>query len=274
MLAFVINLERDCQRLERVMAEADRVGLRLQRFAAVDGLDLDPELSSQFFASGKIPHEPLLAAGEIGCYASHLRILQRLAADEHDDVALVLEDDVHLSDDFVATLEAAIRGAPDWNIIRLSNATKSVVVPVAELPNGRELVSYWTVPNSAAAYLINRDGAAKFLKAYSKRTLPIDEDFRRPWRSDLTTYGVLPPPVRSGLYRSTITRMGRPFGIPARKRFAHATPARDLIASWVYRLRAFGPIGFFRALFREQLVAAVGRVFGWPAARRFSRLAP
>jgi glycosyl transferase family 25 len=271
MWVFVINLDRDRERLARMLGEAERVGISFERFVAVDGRHLEGELRDQFYL-GAEPHEAAFTAGEIGCYASHLRI-HRLLEDRTGEFALVLEDDVRLADDLAPTIRAAVESVPDWDIIRLSNATKSVVQPVAPLGNGRELVRYWTVPNGTGAYLISRTGAIKFAEAYARRTLPIDEDLRRPWRSGLVTYGVLPPPVDPDvLETSQIDSMGRDRKLPARARFKDASRGRDMIAQWRYRLATFGAWGSLRALTRSAAASVVKRLRGRQAAEKLYRL--
>lgn len=271
MWVFVINLDRDRDRLTRMITEGERVGLTFERFAAVDGNRLDAELRDQFYGGGA-PHEPAFTAGEIGCYASHLRI-HRLLEDRTGEFALVLEDDVRLADDLVPTIEAAVARADAWDIIRLSNSAKTVVLPVAPLGHGRELVKYWTVPNGTGAYLISRTGAIKFAEAYAKRTLPVDEDLRRPWRSGLNTYGVLPPPVEPDvLDTSQIDSMGRNRRLSARARFKDAAGYRDIVPQFRYRLETFGPLGFCRALVHSCAASVVKRVSGRAAAEKLYRL--
>lgn len=272
MWVFVINLDRDRDRLTQMVAEAERVDISFERFVAVDGNRLEADLRDQFYSADG-PHEAAFTAGEIGCYASHLRIHRLLEADKTGECALILEDDVRLADDLVPTIEAAMSGAREWDVIRLSNATKTVVLPVAPLGGGRELVRYWTVPNGTGAYLISRTGAIKFAEAYTKRTLPIDEDLRRPWRSGLNTYGVLPPPVEPDVWEtSQIDSMGRNRRLPARARFKDAARHRDLVAAMMYRLEIFGPLEFCRALVRSLAASAVKRVRGRAAAERLYRL--
>jgi glycosyl transferase family 25 len=271
MWIFVINLDRDRDRLVRMISEAQRVGISFERFVAVDGKRLEDDLRDQFF-SPEGPHEPSFTPGEIGCYASHLRI-HRLLAEKDGECALVLEDDVRLDEDLVATLESAMARAPDWDIIRLSNAPKAVVLPVAPLPGGRDLVRYWTVPNGTGAYLISRSGAIKFTESYTRRTLPIDEDLRRPWRSGLNTYGVLPPPVEPDVIGfSQIDTMGRDRSVSARARFDAANRYRNLSGVFKHRLEVFGPVNFLRGLWRTCVVAAVKRLYGRKAAEKFYRL--
>jgi glycosyl transferase family 25 len=272
MWIFVINLDRDRNRLARMLVEAQRVGISFERFVAVDGTRLEADLHDQFFSADG-PYEPTFTAGEIGCYASHLRIHRLLEADQTGEAALILEDDVRLADDLVETMETAMSCAPGWDIIRLSNPAKTVVLPVAPLGGERELVRYWTVPNGTGAYLISRTGAIKFAEAYTRRTLPIDEDLRRPWRSGLDTYGVLPPPVEADVLEpSRIDKMGRNRSLSARARFKDAAPYRDFLAANMYRLDVFGPLDFSRALVRSLVISAVKRLRGTVAAERLYRL--
>lgn len=273
MLTYVINLDRDTCRLAHMQAQARRAGLAFQRFPALEGGRLPDALRNQFYASDGTLHEPHLTAGEVGCYASHLAVLKLVANDLSHPYALVLEDDVWLGEDLLLVITNAARCAPQWDIIRLCNRTKSVALPVESLPNNRELVRYWTVPNSLGAYLISRPGAKKFLGAHEQRTLPIDEDLRRPWRAGLNTFGILPPPVGTdAISTSSISAMGRPSTIAARHRFKDASPVRDILPALNYRMKAFGPHAFCRALVREPLVAAVRRVFGQEAAEPFVRV--
>lgn len=257
-----------------MVREAARVGIPFERFAAVDGYRLDPDLRAQFF-SGDVPHERAFTAGEVGCYASHLRIHDILAGSPDNDCALVLEDDVALSDDLPRVLQAISGLKIDWDIIRLSNEPKWVVLPMAPLGGSRELVRYWTVPNGTGAYLISRTGAIKFYGAFARRSLPIDEDLRRPWRSGLEVFGVVPPPVQPDVCEtSSIRAMGRERGLPARMRFKAARPHLDIFGANQYRLRTFGYLGYCRALVRLTVCSIVGAIRGRAVARRLFRLKP
>lgn len=272
MLTYVINLDRDTSRLAHMEAQTRRAGLEFERFSALDGARIPEHLRSQFFAVDGTQHEPELTAGEIGCYASHLAVLKCVASDLNHPYALVLEDDVALSEDLLPLIASAAVCAQQWDIIRLCNPTKSVTLSVETLLN-RELVRYWTVPNSSAAYLISRTGAEKFLSAYEQRKLPIDEALRRPWRTGLNMLGILPPPVGTdACSTSSISSMGRPSTTAARHRFKDASPVRDILPGLNYRMKAFGPHAFCRALVREPLVAAVRRLFGREAAEPFLRV--
>lgn len=190
MKTFVINLDRDTDRLAHIRAECARAGLTFERFSALRGDALPDELKPYFDAA-----DPTLGNGEIGCYASHLAIMMRIARGEVETPVLVFEDDIRLVTGFRAMLSALIAALPEeWDIVRLSNAPKRAYAPVAELVGGYTLARYSVVPPSTGAYLISRSGARKFLEQAVRR-LPIDQDLRRVWRWKLETYGVVPVPI-------------------------------------------------------------------------------
>lgn len=183
----VVNLDRDVARMAHMRRQLDRLGLRYRRLAAIQGDKLPGEFAAYFDGCA-------LSAGEIGCYASHLRICAMIAAGEIAAPALVLEDDVRAPDDLAFLLRGVLEAAPEgWDFIRLSQGSKRVAVRVAALPGGRDLVRYSEAPFSTGAYLVSRTGAEKFI-APGPRREAVDGDLRRVWAWDLDMYGVSPPP--------------------------------------------------------------------------------
>jgi glycosyl transferase, family 25 len=171
----VINLDRDCGRMAHMRVQLDASGLAYERFTALQGGSLPSHLARYF------PFGSQLSPGEIGCYASHLAVMERVASGDISSPALVLEDDVGLPPDFAAALNALIAALPaQWDIVRLSYHTKSVSRAVARLDENRRLVRYSRVPTTTGAYLITPAGARKFI-AERPRTIPIDHDLRRVW---------------------------------------------------------------------------------------------
>jgi glycosyl transferase family 25 len=206
-VALVINLDRDTVRLAHMEAQCARVGIAMRRWPAMPGAALPPAHAASF-VSPRAGAAWVLSAGEIGCYASHITIWQALVDGRLGDVALVMEDDLRLEDDFALAIRRALAvAAPDWDLIRLSNFPRRAFVPLVEISARYNLVHYTRVPTSCAAYLISRTGAVKLL-ALRARTLPVDEDCRRVWRFGLKTFGVLPPPAIPGVLESTITKLG------------------------------------------------------------------
>ncbi len=190
----VINLDRDRARMTHMRRELERAGVTYERFSALHGDTLPPDLARYF------PVDVGLSPGEIGCYASHLAILQRVARGELASPQLVLEDDVGLPADLAAALDTLIGALPArWDIVRLSYHTKRVNRPIASLGGGRQLVRYSRVPTTTGAYLVSVSGARKFL-AQRPRSAPVDHDLRRVWEWDLDTYGVDPPLISHDVF--------------------------------------------------------------------------
>jgi glycosyl transferase, family 25 len=193
MRVYVINLDKDGGRLARMQREFAKVGLAYQRVPGILGADLPADLAPYFTTdTGKLT--PTLTAGEIGCYAAHMRAWKLIAAGEAPH-ALVFEDDVSLDPDFVRVAERAAAWAPPgWDLIRLSSPTKRPVHRICPLTSKHALVHYLKSPVLAGAYLLSREGARKLLKP-ELRVRPNDLDFARPWLWDLDAYGVLPAPA-------------------------------------------------------------------------------
>lgn len=238
----VINLDRDEERMTHMRRELERAGVAYERFSALRGDELPPDLARYF------PVEVNLSPGEIGCYASHLAILQRVARGELSSPQLVLEDDVGLPADLPTALDALISALPArWDIVRLSYHTKRVMRPIAALGGGRQLVRYSRVPTTTGAYLISASGARKFL-AQRSRCAPIDHDLRRVWEWGLDTYGVSPPLIAHDvLDASTIDALSPKGRARLRRRAINSVPLWSCLRQGVHdfglsRWLAVGPL--------------------------------
>jgi glycosyl transferase family 25 len=205
MRCFLINLDRSSDRLAHMQTEFARAGMDFERFPAVDGTDLPQALKSYFCdASDKIISP--LRPGEIGCYASHLAIWQKMAAGTSP--VLVCEDDISLPDHFQRLLEATLSAAPaGWDVVRLSSPSWRPVAPLCDLDGTHKLVRYWREPTLTGATLVSPQGARKLLKP-GLRTRPVDVDLRRPWVFGIETFGVWPPPVTQDVHPSIILATG------------------------------------------------------------------
>jgi glycosyl transferase, family 25 len=244
--AYVINLDRDIDRLTAFQASARTAGLDVERIVGVLGAEIEAAHDvSRYFMEGVVVPQKVLSAlkpGEIGNYASHLRVLQRMLAGG-DDVGLVFEDDCMVPLGFGAMVLDALTKVPsDWDFIRLSNEPKRAYVVLDQLTGGRELVRYSKISNSAMAYLVSRRGAEKFL-APRLRTLAFDEDLRRSWRFNLSQYGVLPMPIELQPVASSIDTLGHRLARhPILRRLKQPTDSpREMIHRIVHNLGQLGP---------------------------------
>ena len=100
MKAFLINLDRDVDRLAAADAQLRRLGIVYERVKAVDGKDLSRAEIRRNVARTRAlwANGSMYTPGQIGCWLSHTGIYRRMLA-ERIPAALVLEDDVTLSED-------------------------------------------------------------------------------------------------------------------------------------------------------------------------------
>jgi glycosyl transferase family 25 len=196
---YLINLPRDRERGEQMRRQIDALQLETRRVDAVYGRDLDaaqrdalysPTLNRARF------HKPL-SPGEIGCYASHLRVWELM---QHDGapLALVLEDDVVLGAELPALLDAVARLPADWDMIKLVGRERESVSARRLLLDRWALVRYRRAPSLTGAYLLSREGARRLAASRRPFYRPVDVDLRFWWENDLRLYGLLPYPVSLG----------------------------------------------------------------------------
>lgn len=201
--ALLLNLDRDTARREHMEKQLAQAHIAFTRQPGILGDAVPDDLRGYFFHPDGAP-KTTMKRGEIGCYASHLRALKRVAGGELGPVVLIMEDDLNIASDLIDIIGEAQRMAPQgWDIIRLSCPPRRAYVPIADLGKGRALVRYSKIPNSAGAYLVTPAGAQKFLE-HGVRGLTFDDDLRRPWFHYMDTYGVVPPPTQAGALPSTI----------------------------------------------------------------------
>lgn len=268
---FVINLNRDPDRLACMLREFERVGLTFERLPGIYGTDLPPALYPYFCDSEGALASPL-RRGEIGCYASHLTAWRNIVSRDLAPGALICEDDIILPDDMPDLVDSLIEAAPSgWDIIRLSSRNKKAVSVVAELHGGYRLVRCWKISVNAGSYLISRTGAEKMLRPVLRQN-PIDVDISRPWLFGMNTYGVVPRPIIQNnildksvstidkidnraitrAKRTKLQRLLRKIGkIPTRIRHA------------VYNLETMGAASFLICLFQNFEHKITGRKFEW-----------
>ena len=186
---YVVNLDEDTERMDRISRQLREQGLSFARFGAFRGRDVPDPWKQQF-------DDARIGPGEVGCYASHLQLMADML-DSGDRVRVILEDDAFLSPHFAELLGALPAGLPgDWDIVRFSTQLRHPVVRVAALPHGFGIYSYSRLPFSTVGYMMNRRFASALTRP-RRRSHPLDAHFQHPSMFDnFTTYGVEPGPVR------------------------------------------------------------------------------
>jgi glycosyl transferase family 25 len=253
--AILLNLDRDASRRIWMESQLAAANIAFERHSGVLGGEMLPAAVAPYFGGARPAFTHPLRVGEIGCYASHLMAMRRVASGALGPIVLVMEDDLIVSTDLVAIIRDALAKLPaGWDMLRLSNPPKRATRTVARLADGRELIRYSKIPNSAGAFLVTVAGARKFLKP-GPRVLPADEDMRRPWRFGLQEYGVVPAPVQPDILdRSSIESLQPKSAVPKGNALFEALRKVEfshLLARPAANMRDLGPGGWLSCLMRN-----------------------
>ena len=144
-----------------------------------------------------------LGAGEVGCFNSHLAVMEEFLQG-NDDWLLVLEDDVIVDPSFPYGALVEFCAANAINYIRLfAKQLKPARVVTGWLHY--QIVRFKTDPFGTQAYLVNRRGAESFLASFSTIDVPIDDELGRFWVNGLPIYAVFPfPAIESAISSSLV----------------------------------------------------------------------
>lgn len=244
-LTLVINLDRDTARLARIAAQLEALGLPWTRVPAVHGARLSPEERARLV---DVPgygrrHGMTPNAGEIGCYLSHLEAARLLLASDATQ-ALVLEDDVGLTPDLPAILDALAAVPTRWDMVKLSAVHRGTPQPVAGLGPRHQLTVMLSQCTGSSAYVMNRHAAQVYLDRLLPIRLPYDHAYDRAWALGIQVRRVDPlVALHDDQIESSIAAVAQDGGgtgsAPGTGTIASATPTRRVFP-WYRRLPTYG----------------------------------
>jgi glycosyl transferase family 25 len=179
MKIYLINLDRHPERLAHMRNQLD--GVRFERISAVDGSN-DP------------PTTKGLSRFELACLESH-KFAWRQFLKGSEGSACFLEDDVHIWPDF-ATLTASDSWIPsDAHSVKLDTYLQRVGLGDKRVAiGGRQIARLYSRHHSSAAYILTRNGAARYLELTASPSLPADYTLfpNHPLRLGLRIYQLCP----------------------------------------------------------------------------------
>ena len=203
--SYVINLERNPDRMQFIQSQLEGLGLDYERFPAVDGKSISDQAFEKF--ANDRPRGNLAGRwtkGKMGCDLSHYE-LWKIGARSPDPFICILEDDVYMSPDVKQFLKTTDWIPSDADIIRLEGTTlmkcNIATRPVQEIAC-RGL--YLMLPNKfknafsvgAGAYVIRKEAAQKLLEAPIHALTYVDralfDHVTSGIAKDLVTYQVKP----------------------------------------------------------------------------------
>lgn len=191
MKAYVINLDKNTERMAAIDAQLKRLGILYERIPAVYGKALSKAERRKQFASFRsyCATGYRLYDGEIGCALSHVAIYKKMMA-EAIELALILEDDVVVEEgllDRVNEVSAfAITDKPQVFLLSAHGAKNTGQIGIEKI-NGGSCTDGYIITLAAAKIVCN----ANF------PVVTVSDSWRR-WgrRYGLEMYRVWPTTVR------------------------------------------------------------------------------
>ncbi len=212
---WVINLDRAPERWASISAQLQRLAVPFERLPAVDARAFTPAHWAHLDeATFRRRHGMTPLPGELGCYLSHVEVMRRhLASDA--EFALVLEDDVRLTERLPAALHGLMAHADRWDMVKLSAVHSGTPQGYLEVAPGQHLAVMLSRCTGSSAYLMNRRAAAAYAQGLLPMQLPYDHVFDQGWRFGLKVRLLTPTPCVHD--ETTVSMIGTPGHGPSRK---------------------------------------------------------
>jgi glycosyl transferase, family 25 len=179
MKTYLINLDRHRDRLAHMRNQLN--GVAFERISALDGSN-DP------------PTAKGLTRFELACLGSH-RIAWRQFLAGPEAHACFLEDDLHIWPGFAALVGGEAWIPADAHSVKLDTYLQEVELGDKRAAiGGRELARLYSRHQSSAAYILTRNGAARYLELTASASLPADYSLfpNHPRRLGLRIYQLIP----------------------------------------------------------------------------------
>lgn len=173
MKLFLINLDRQPERLRRMSRIFEELDLAFSRVSAVDGAQLSEDEIRRLSSDAA---ERPLRAGETACFLSHRESWRRVV-EETLPCAAIFEDDLHLGADAAFFLGSSAWVPDEADVIKIE--TKLQYAQVDKVPaaviDGRSLHRLRSKHAGAGAYVVTRKGAEKLLRMSKRFSAPVDQ---------------------------------------------------------------------------------------------------
>ena len=206
--AFVINLDRDIERLQDISSALTRLGVPYERIPAINAKDrmtlIRRVIRRDFdFAPANRP----MKAGEIGCYLSHVAALKRIVR-KNLSMAIIFEDDAAFDERFPQFYKHDLaRFLTKSDIVKFegihyAHTSKSGVSLIKG--EAAQLVVPLKPALGSAAYAVTRKGAIELIKALSVTDRPLDHKLVYYDRHGIDFAETLPFLVSQAAYESSI----------------------------------------------------------------------
>jgi glycosyl transferase, family 25 len=214
MRVHVINLPASAARRTDIERRLHALGVDFEIERATEGRAgyeyfEDCDLWQYWLNTGRSPSD-----GEIGCYASHLRLWQLCVAS--DEPLVVMEDDAAPLAIFTPALETASRLIGRYGFLRLEYDGPGQPARTRRVEATGELSVHYFVkyPYGAMCYALTPPVARAFLAASCVLRAPVDQFIKQCWVHRQPLFGLLPYSVREGSAAAASTILCRDKELP------------------------------------------------------------
>lgn len=173
--SYLINLDKDTERLAFMMDNFARLGVPVERFSAVDGRLFPAEQFENFAVQRPRDGKKTWLRGQMGCFLSHYGVWQKIA-ESNARFAAVFEDDVYLSPVLSELFADDQWLSDDIDLVRLDTSTNRLLLGRSAEINagGRNFYRVKTTSWCAGGYLINRRTAQQLVALAPQYHQPAD----------------------------------------------------------------------------------------------------
>ena len=192
---YVINLDKDTVRWQRINEHLQSQGIEAERVSAVYAADLPSDEIARVY-SDQLNEEQFflpLKPAEIGCFMSHLKTLQSFLAQEEKPYAVILEDDVEFigqAEDYHAQWLSAVQ--TEKPVMLKLYARRPVDGKYTYKLLGANSVRSRLVPLGTQAAVINRAAAEQLLAAWRQFGMPVDVAYQHWWQNGVEVLVTVP----------------------------------------------------------------------------------
>jgi glycosyl transferase family 25 len=166
---YVINLDKYPEKLERCLQSFKKVEIFPEKFSAVVGKDLSPEIIGSITTphvqhtlnTGRSQDNDISTKGMIGCYLSHTKIWKKVV-DENIDYCFIFEDDAIPIASSSKIQKFLLEIPKDWDFVFLG-FTIPGFYENNDVLVGNDILKVNSILFGAHAYIISNSGAKKLL---------------------------------------------------------------------------------------------------------------
>ncbi len=171
---WVINMDKNPERLEKIKKNFDKLKLKFNRFKAINGKELNKNQIDNI--TTLLCQNLLCNHGMIGCAQSHKELWKQLINDENTDYYLILEDDSILTNESINIIKKIEPKMLEYSIdlLNLGCIHSGCVIFKTEFKIDNYEFGKPILPLGMIGYIITKKCALKLLNYFDKINYHID----------------------------------------------------------------------------------------------------